>query len=311
MPKKLTLRIIFILLVISISFPLYFIIEKIATSVVLKSLAEKIKVVKPNIEYLAFSNLESITKKSFNGSNYTIYTSARQTKGTAEITRGTKQNILLRNTDIIDVYGSAQNQTTKDIYHFECDTLNISNIKNTIRLYKKFYIALEAGKDKQVVEMRGDSITFNTVNGTIVSESPVVFNAKNMILVAGNFLFQNDKITITNEVFSDSKTMAISSKEAEIFLSSAAGLISNNKLAIDTMIFRHNVKLFDRTNNTSIIADLIRLDKKKNIAFLEGNVVIKRPDGTVSGNRLTYNLTSDFTKIEGKKNEMVEIRVKF
>ena len=122
---------------------------------------------------------------------------------------------------------------------------------------------------------------------------------------------KNDKVLITNEVFSDSKTMAISSKEAEIFLSSKVGLISNNKLAIETMIFRHNVKLFDRINNTSIVADLIKLDKKKNIAFLEGNVVIKRPDGTVSGNRLTYTIKSDFTKIEGKKNEMVEIRVNF
>jgi lipopolysaccharide export system protein LptA len=311
MPKKLILRIIFIFLVISISFPLYFVIETIATSIVLKSVSNKMKVVKPKIEYIAFSNLESITKKPFNGNNYTIYTSARQTKGTAEITRGTKQNILLQNTDIIDVHGSAQNQTTKDIYHFECDTLNVSSVDNTIRLYKKFYIALETGKDKQVVEMRGDSITFNTVNGSIVSNSPVVFNAKDMILVAGNFLFQNDRILITNEVFSDSKTMAISSNEAEILLSSKSGLISNNKLAIETMTFRHNVKLFDRTNNTSIVADLIKLDKKKNLAFLEGNVVIKRPDGTVSGDRLTYNLTNDFTKIEGKKNEMVEIRVKF
>jgi|GEM_PF-5599343 len=311
MHKKLVLRIIFILLVISISFPLYFIIETIATSIILKSVSDKIKVVKPKVEYIAFSNLESITKKPFNGNNYTIYTSARQTKGTAEITRGAKQNILLQNTDIIDVHGSAQNNTTKDIYHFECDSLNIANVNNTLRLYKKFYIALETGKDKQVVEMRGDSITFNTANGSIVSDSPVVFNAKNMILVAGKFFFQNDKISITNEVFSDSKTMAISSKEAEIFLSSNVGLISNNKLAIETMIFRHNVKLFDRTNNTSITADLIKLDQKKKLAFLEGNVLIKRPDGTVSGNRLTYNLTNDFTKIEGKKNEMVEIRVNF
>lgn len=311
MRKKLILRIIFILLIISISFPLYFIIETIATSVVLKSVSDKIKVVKPKVEYVAFSNLESITKKMFNGSDYTIYTSAKQTKGTAEITRNSKQSILLQNTDIINVHGSAQNKTTHDIYHFECEALNISSVTNTIQLYKKFYIALETGKDKQVVEMRGDSIIFNTLQGSIASSSPVVFNAKDTLLVAGKFYFQNNKATITDEVFADSKSMTISSKEAEIIFSNQVGLISGQNLAIETMKFRHNVKLIDRIKKASITADVIVLDQKKKLAFLEGNVVIQRPDGTVSGNRITYNLTSDFTKIEGKKNEMVEIKVNF
>ena len=105
--------------------------------------------------------------------------------------------------------------------------------------------------------------------------------------------------------------MTISSKEAEIIFSNQAGLIAGQNLAIETMKFRHNVKLIDRTKKASITADVIVLDQKKKLAFLEGNVVIQRPDGTVSGNRITYNLTSDFTKIEGKKNEMVEIKVNF
>lgn len=311
MHKKLVLRTIFILFVISISFPLYFIIETIATSLVLKSVSDKIKVVKPKVEYLAFSNLESITKKAFNGSDYAIYTSAKQTKGTAEITRNSKQRILLQNTDIIHVRGSAQNKRTHDVYHFECEALNISNVKNAMRLYKKFYIALETGKDKQVVEMRGDSITFNTAEGSIASESPVVFNAKNTIIVAGRFLFKDNKVLITHDIFADSKSMTISANEAEIALSDQASLITNQQIAIETITFRHNVKLVDHIKKTSITANVVVLDKKKKLAFLKGNVVIKRPDGTVSGNSLTYNLTSDFTKIEGKKNEMVEIKVNF
>ena len=319
MHKKTILRITFALLIVFLSFPLYYIIETVTTSLVLKSITDKIKISKPKVEYLAFSNLESVIKKKFSGDEYVIYTSAKQTKGTADLIRDKGRNLLLNNTDILDVSGSAQSQRTGDIYHFECEYLNISNANNAIKLYKNFYIALEVGStkagsgknSKNVIEMRGDSLTFHLSDHSISSDQPIIFNAKNMILVAGKFFYKENKITITNDVFADSKNMTISANEAEIILSSSAGLVQKQKLAIEIATFKGNVNLFDRQNNVSIVADTILLDKNKSIAFLEGNVKIRRPDGIITGNKLTYNLKQDFTKIEGKKNEMVEIKLKF
>jgi len=113
--------------------------------------------------------------------------------------------------------------------------------------------------------MNGDNITFNLTQGSIESHEPIIFNAKNKILVSGSFFYASNKIILQNEIFADSKELTISANNAQITITPAKTIIKNQKIAIENIKFHGNVNLFDKINKATIKADTIIFNKKDNI----------------------------------------------
>ena len=142
MPKKKILRLIFILLVVSLILPVYYVVNLASTAIILRNISNRVKVNRPRIEYFTFINLESVIKYKFNSSNYLIYAFANHTKGSSELVRDAHKNLVIENTNIYHVHGTIQNRETKDIYRFESAYLNISEANTLVKMYKDFYIII-------------------------------------------------------------------------------------------------------------------------------------------------------------------------
>ncbi len=311
MPKKKILRLIFILLVVSLIIPVYYVVNLASTAIILRNISNHVKVNRPRIEYFTFINLESVIKYKFNSSNYLIYAFANHTKGSSELVRDIHKNLVIENTNIYHVHGTIQNRETKDIYRFESAYLNISEANTLVKMYKDFYITLELTGKSEVVEMRGDHLIFNLSENSIKSENSVIFNAGNALLVGGDFYFKDNKVIMKGDIFVDSDMILASADVLEVYFSQDSSMIHKQQLVFEKAIFSGHGKLFDKTNNTHISADTITIDNQKKITTLHGNAVIRRTDGTIKGDKMFYNLSRGFAKVTGKKNERVQLKIQY
>jgi lipopolysaccharide export system protein LptA len=314
--KKVVLRGLLVLIFITLAFPVYYVTDLIITSVILKKLQHKITNSRPKIEYFSFANLESVIKRNINSTKYLIYAFANHTKGSAVLERDDKQNIVIQNTDIMHVYGTIQNQETKDIYNFQAAYLGIAEANAIVKLYKDFYISLQIQAKKSTIEMRGDHLIFNLRDSSILSESPVIFNTEDSILIGGNFSYKDGHARLVKDIFLDTDRAMVVSDEMDIYLTGNTLLTQNSKeVSFGMAVFTGHAKMFDKINNTHVYANIITIDNEKQLATLQGNAKIERQDGTVLGDIMTYKLSQGYAEIRSgtskKTNERVTVKIKY
>lgn len=316
--KRHTLRIILIILCFTLAFPVYYVTDLIITAAILKKFQHAVKTSRPAIEYFSFANLESVIKRTVNGTKYTIYAFANHTKGSAVLERDEKQNITIQSTDIMNVYGTIKNQETQDIYNFKSASLGISNANTLVKMYKNFYINLQIQEKQTTLEMRGDHLLFDIKESSILSNDTVIFNTENAILVGGSFYYKDGTARLVKDIFLDMERVFVTSDVMEVQLGKGTLLNGNQKeVSFSKAIFTGNVKMFDKIENVYLYADLITVDNTTKVATLEGNAVIERPDGKVSGSVMTYRLSEGYAEIRsgissktGKK-ERVTVKIKY
>lgn len=301
---------------ITLAFPVYYVTDLIITSVIIKKLQHSITKSRPKIEYFSFANLESVVKRNINGTKYLIYAFANHTKGSAVLERDIKQNIAIQSTDIMHVYGTIQNRETEDIYNFQAAYLGVTDASTIVKLYKDFYLNLQMKEKKSTIEMRGDHLVFNLRDNSIASESPVMFNTEDSILIGGNFFYKDGHAKLVKDIFLDANRVMVVSDEMDIYLGGNTLLTQSKKeVSFGRAIFTGNAKMFDKINNVHAYADIITIDNERQLATLKGNAIIERQDGTVSGNIMTYKLSQGYAEIRSgnsnKTNERVTVKIKY
>ncbi|MFT4967948.1 MAG: lipopolysaccharide transport protein LptA [Candidatus Deianiraeaceae bacterium] len=316
MHKKTILKLLLFLLTVSLIFPIYYISDLVITSIIIKKLQKSLHSPRHQIEYFTFNNLESVIKRKFNNVEYSIYAFADKTKGSADLVRDKNKNLIIQSTDISNIHGTIQNQQTKDLYHFKSAYLNILH-STQVTLYKDFYLALAINSTPELIEMRGDSLTFNLDKETITSNKSVIFSTENALLSGGNFLFRNGKITMSGDIFLDTDKAIISAHKLEVYTQGTKPMVSkDNQVLFQKAVFSKDVKFFDKENNVHASAKKIIIDNAKQVIYLKGNAEIIRSDSVIKGDTMQYDLSKGFAKVQGKINkdttaERVQLKIQY
>ena len=309
--KNRNLRIVFFLFCVSLLLPMYYIASILTEGVFLRKFINDVIKEKSSIEYFNFIGLEGVLNENFGNKQYTVYVYADSTKGLGAISRNNLKQLTIENTEIYNAHGTAVNEITKDVYNFESKLMNVSQQKSAIRLYQDFNIRLKKHKEDTILEMRGDNIVFNTKNGSIESDAPVMMQGEDSILIGGNFLFQNNVVTMKGDVFIDSPNIILTADLLKITLDGDKHFTKNSEVFFKTAVFSGKTTMFDKINNVKAFARKITIDYNKKLAILEGNAKIERNGSVATGSMLTYNLDSGVANLKNNQNSRVKLVINY
>lgn len=311
MPRQKYRKIIFVLLILSLLFPIYYVSNIIATAIILYNIGNKVTTNKPRIEYITFKNLKAVLSQTINKTNYSIYTSAEKTNGLSSLTRNNDDKIIIDNIEMAMANGTIQNNTTQDIYHFTTPTLSIADGNTKVQMSQDFYISFYNSHRKKTIEMRGEHLVINLDKNSITSKSSVVFNTDGAILFGESFNFENNTVTMNKNIFIDSQNILASADKLVISLEENEALINNNAFSFKNATLTGNAKVFDKQNKTDISANSITIDGKTRVVTLLGNATIKKKEGIITGEKMTYNISQGYSNITGNKKERVNLKIQY
>ena len=159
--------------------------------------------------------------------------------------------------------------------------------------------------------MRGDNITLNTLKNSIYSDSPIMLQGENSLLIGGDFLFINNTVTMNGDIFVDSPSVIITSNKLTANLNGQGSFVKNSELQFNEAKFEGNVKMFDKINNANVYAQKVTINYKKKLAILEGNAKIERLGNVATGSILTYDLNRGIANLKSNENTRVKLLITY
>ena len=165
------------------------------------------------------------------------------------------------------------------------------------------------------IEANGNVIIVN--NNTIAKSNSAKYSFKNklIILTGNNQSIETKKFRLISKKFisfDDINKIAKSEGDVKLFLSGLVSISSEkinakfdkiNNILI-TASAEGNVKI--NTKSETITSNSAKYDNKTNIISLNGNVIIKRDTGVLTGEKGYMNLNTRKSKIESSKSKRVK-----